>query len=88
MSIEELLKDALEETASELEVDYDKARALIADQASKLVSARNEPGFMLAVRASRDVVCLELGISASLQAEALEQRLVGMIQVLIVSVLL
>tara|TARA_R110002167_G_scaffold93122_2_gene249800 strand:+ start:2667 stop:2936 length:270 start_codon:yes stop_codon:yes gene_type:complete len=80
MSIENLLRDALEETGASLNLATDEAIRIVALEGARLAAASAEPGFALVLRASRDVVALKLGLNASLEARAADARLVGIIQ--------
>ena len=80
MNIEELLRDALEETGATLAVSADEAVRMVAIEGARLTAASMEPGFNMVLRASRDNVALQLGISASLEASATEARIVGVLQ--------
>ena len=80
MIIEDLLRDAISETGIELRVAKDEAIQLVAAEAARLTLAIDEPGFHMALRASRDRVALELGVDASMQARAADARIVGIIQ--------
>ena len=80
MNWDELLKGALTETGAELKVSADEAVAIIALEGARLAGASAEPGFDFILKASRDNVALKLGINASLQASAMDSRIVGIIQ--------
>tara|TARA_R110002167_G_C12707228_1_gene655094 strand:- start:10058 stop:10327 length:270 start_codon:yes stop_codon:yes gene_type:complete len=80
MNISDLLKDALDETGASLEVSAGRAQVLIAEEGVRLTLASQEPGFNMVLRASRDNIALQLGVDASEEAGAADQRLVGIIQ--------
>tara|TARA_R110000764_G_scaffold36736_1_gene81940 strand:+ start:14026 stop:14295 length:270 start_codon:yes stop_codon:yes gene_type:complete len=80
MTPEDLLRDALDETGVSLRQGKEEALALIALEGARLTLAFGEPGFNLALRASRDQVALQLGIKASRHAREVDGRIVGIIQ--------
>jgi hypothetical protein len=82
MNVEEMLQDAIDEL--ELDMAADKAAAIVVEEGAKLALAVGEPGFHLAVRASRDIVALRLALDATMKAKAADARLVGIIQSILV----
>tara|TARA_R110000737_G_scaffold47134_4_gene67041 strand:+ start:5073 stop:5339 length:267 start_codon:yes stop_codon:yes gene_type:complete len=80
---EQLLRDALDETGVELQLARDEAIRLIATEGVRLAAASAEPGFSMVVRASRDIIALELGVDSSMEARAADARIVGVIQALL-----
>lgn len=80
MNLADLIKDMVEETGASLAVSAGRAKILMAEEGARLALASAEPGFSMVLRASRDNIALQLGVDASLEASAADQRLVGMIQ--------
>ena len=80
MSIEDLLKDALDETGVGLDHAREDVALYMVQRAAHLSTLVGQPGFELALRAERDNVALYAGVQASLQAAAADQRMVGLIQ--------
>lgn len=76
----ELLQDALDETGVDLNMAKDAALQLVAAEGARLTLASQEPGFNLVLRASRQRIALELGIDASQEARAVDGRIVGILQ--------
>ena len=79
MSPEDLLKDALSETGITLNVSKDALLRYVAERGAHLATLSADPGFARALRAERNAVALYAGLNASLQAEAVESRIVGVI---------
>lgn len=80
MDLGQLLQDAVAETGAELKVSAGRAKQIIATEGARLAGASAEPGFEMVLRASRDNVALQLGVEASLQASAADNRIIGIIQ--------
>ncbi len=80
MSPEELLRSALEETGVSLKISTDELARYVAQQAATLLKAVGEPGFDKALIAARNAVALKAGLNATLEAEAADARIVGVIQ--------
>jgi len=86
MSIEQLLQDAIDETDADLKVSVGKAKIMMAKEGARLATVVGEPGFDMVLRASRDNIALQLGVDASLEASAVDSRLVGIIQAVLMGV--
>jgi hypothetical protein len=85
LNFEELLQDMLTETGAELEMSAADAVGLIAAQGASLSLAYNEPGFDRVLRASRDILAIQLGIKASAASRLAEGQVLGFIQTMLMS---
>ncbi len=85
MSPEDLLRDALKETGVNLKISADELVRYTAEQAYRLSQAAGEPGFDKALLAARNAVALKAGLNATLQAEAADARIVGVISGVLLS---
>ncbi len=74
-----LLKDAFDEAGKELRIDLNALALYAQERAAHLATLAGQPGFELALRAERDNVTLRAGIAAVEQADATDQRIVGLI---------
>ncbi len=80
MNPEELLRSALKETGISLGISADELVRYTAEVGAKLALAVGEPGFEKALVAARNAVALKAGLNATLEAEAADARIVGVIQ--------
>ncbi len=78
--LEKLLTDAIAETGVSLQKGAAELAAYAAERSAHLATLVDDPGFQEAVRAERDAVALEAGITAVQQADAADARIVGVIQ--------
>lgn len=76
---EDLLRGAIRETRAELAMDADELVRYTAERAAHLTTLAGQAGFARAVVAERNAVALKAGLDATLQAEAADARLVGVI---------
>lgn len=76
---EDLLRGAIRETRADLEDGADDLVRHTAERAAHLATIAGQPGFHRAVIAERDAVALRAGLDATLQAEAADARLLGVI---------
>jgi hypothetical protein len=79
MNAEDLLRQALKETGANLKISADELVRYTAEQAARLSLAAGEPGFDKAMIAARNAVALKAGLNATLEAEAADARMVGVI---------
>lgn len=79
MTPEELIRDALSETGVSLKISKDELVRYVAEQGVLLALAVEEPGFDKALRAARNAIALKAGLSATLEAEAADARMLGVI---------
>lgn len=80
MSPEELLRSALSETGISLKISADELVRYVAEQGATLALAVGEPGFDKALIAARNAIALKAGLNATLEAEAADARIVGVLQ--------
>jgi len=83
MDYEQLLKDALEETGVNLRISKEFLVQYTAARAAHLTTIIGQPGYDRALRAERDSIALYAGLNATLQAEAADARIVGIIQAIL-----
>lgn len=76
----DLLRAALRETRADLSINADELILYTAERAAHLTTLLGQPGFQRAVVAERNNVAMRAGLDATLQAEAADARLVGVIQ--------
>lgn len=74
------LNASLRETGRDLSVSMDEVRAEAANQLIKLSLAAGEPGYERAVIAARDNVALVAGLKSVSNADAVDGRIIGVIQ--------
>lgn len=79
MKAEDLLRDALNSTGVNLQRSADEVVRYAAQQGAILSLAAGEPGFDKAMTAATNAVALFAGLNATLEAEAADARLVGII---------
>lgn len=75
-----LLRDALNETGLELSTSFDEVAAYSIERAAHLATITNDHGFDKALRAERNNVCMMAGLNVADSANALDQRIIGIIQ--------
>lgn len=75
-----LLGDAIAETGANLQKTAVEIAAYAAERATHLSTLVDDQGFAEAVRAERDAVALEAGVAAVQEADAIDSRVVGVIQ--------
>ena len=75
----ELLERTAKETGRSLKASAVEVATYAADRAAYLATISGEPGFEQAVKAERDSVTLRAGIAAVAEADAIDQRVVGII---------
>lgn len=75
-----VLESALKETGKDLGVSLDAVKVKIAEQLALLALAVGEPGYDRAVIAARDNVAFAMGLSAVADADAIDSRIIGVIQ--------
>jgi hypothetical protein len=75
-----LLDSALKETGASLEQSTAEVAQYAAERTAYLSTLVGQPGFELAVQAERDAVALFAGIVAVGQAQAVQGRIIGVIQ--------
>lgn len=80
MTPEELLRSALTETGVSLKISADELVRYVAEQGATLALAIGEPGFDKALIAARNAIALKAGLNATLEAEAADARIVGVLQ--------
>lgn len=76
---EELLRAELRATRTDLADGADELVRYMAERAAHLTTLAGQPGFHRAVVAERNAVALKAGLDATLQAEAADARIVGVI---------
>lgn len=76
----EMLRVEASAAGRDLQTALDDIRLYTAQRAAHLSTLVGQPGFQDAVRIERDNVALHAGIVASQQADAADNRLVGIIQ--------
>jgi len=76
----DLLGGVLQETGRDLEGSLDAVKAEVAKQLTQLSMAAGEPGYERAVIAARDNVALVAGLAAVEDADAVDSRILGVIQ--------
>lgn len=74
------LKASLAETGRDLNVDLATVKAKAAEQMTQLAMASGEPGYDRAVIAARDNVAMAAGLAAVKNADAVDSRIIGVIQ--------
>ena len=74
------LKASLKETGRKIDVDLEEVRVYAASQMTQLALAVGEPGYDRAVIAARDNVAMKAGLLAVAHADAIDSRIVGVIQ--------
>src|SRR5688500_10084803 len=79
-SFEKMLKDALRETGASLQQRAKEVAQYMAERTAHLSTIVGEPGFEQALRAERNNIALKAGLKVADNAEAADQRLVGIIQ--------
>jgi hypothetical protein len=79
MKVEDLLRQAIGETGVNLQRSADEVIRYTAQQGAVLSLAAGEPGFGKAMTAATNAVALYAGLNATLEAEAADARLVGII---------
>ena len=75
-----LFEEALAETKADLRVDLEELSAYASQRLEHLATLVGQPGYDQAVRAERDAVLLRAGIRATREADAADQRLIGILQ--------
>lgn len=75
-----VLEDTLKETGRELRVSVADLRQRAGEQMALLALAAGEPGYERAVVAARDNVLLLAGIEAVEHADAVDSRIIGVVQ--------
>ncbi len=75
-----LLSDALSETGASLQGDLHEVALYANERAAHLSTLVGQAGFEHAVRAERDNVMLKAAVVATEQADAVDQRIVGLVQ--------
>lgn len=75
-----MLQGTLQETGRDLEGSLDAVKAEVAKQLAALSLAAGEPGYERAVIAARDNVALVAGLQAVADADAVDSRILGIIQ--------
>ena len=79
-SFKKLLKDTAEEFETEIKADLNSLAVYTSEQITLLTKAVGQPGFDEALIAARNSIALHAGISATRQADAADQRILGIIQ--------
>lgn len=85
MTPQDLLLDALKETGVSLRISTNELLEYTAEIGAKLALAAGEPGFEKALIAARNAVALKAGLNATLEAEAADARVVGVISGVLLS---
>lgn len=78
-----LFEDAIAETGASLQMGVTELAAFAAERSVYLATLIDDPGFNRALRAERDAVVLEAGITAVQQADRIDrtaERFIGLIQ--------
>lgn len=75
-----VLQGTLKETGRELKVSVSDLRQRAAEQMAQLALAAGEPGYDRAVIAARDNVLLLAGIESVERADAVDNRIIGVVQ--------
>ena len=75
-----LLEDTLNEMGTSLQADLADLSRYASERSAHLSELVGQPGFEYAVRAERDSVALHAGITTTNEADATDQRLIGLIQ--------
>jgi len=83
---DDLLRAALRETRADISVDADELVRYTAERGAHLSTLAGQPGFQRALVAERNAIALKAGLDATLQAEAADARLVGVIQGILLGV--
>ena len=78
--LKNLLESALQETGADLQATASEVALYAAERVAILATLIGQPGYELAVIAERDNVVLMSGINAVNQADAVRQRIIGVIQ--------
>lgn len=76
----DLLESFLEETGAQLSADAQEVVAYMDERAAHLSTLVGQPGFQMAVAAERDSVAIKASIEVMDNADAVDQRFVGLIQ--------
>lgn len=76
----EMLKDELKQTGRSLEVSVQELRQYVAERAAHLAQGIGQPGYQDMVRIERDNVVLAAGLKSVEEADAADQRIIGIIQ--------
>jgi hypothetical protein len=79
-SIKALLESAIAETGADLATSVDEVALYAAERTAVLAMHVGQPGFDLAVIAERDSVALMAAMNATGAANAVRQRILGVIQ--------
>lgn len=74
-----MLQDALDETGADLEQTSDEIADYMAERSLHLSTITGEPGFGRAVHREALNVAMRAGLETSADAQAIDQRLFGMI---------
>jgi hypothetical protein len=77
---ETLLKDAIKETGVTMTQSAKEVAQYMHDRALHLSSIVDQPGFDQALRAERNSVAMRAGLKLADNAEAADQRIIGIIQ--------
>ncbi len=75
-----LLDDVVEETGTSFQAGTDAVALYASQRTAHLSTLVGQPGFMQAVRAERDNVAMYASLSVGDQANAMDNRLLGLIQ--------
>lgn len=78
--LKNLLESALAETGADLQKTVSEVALYAAERTAILATLIGQPGYELAVIAERDNVVLMSGLQAVDQADAVRQRIIGVIQ--------
>lgn len=76
----ETLETALNELGAEMKGSAQVVAAYAAERAAFLSTLMGQPGYEEAVLAERDSVAIRAGIATAAQADAVEQRMLGVLQ--------
>ncbi|MBC8117138.1 MAG: hypothetical protein H7062_22315 [Candidatus Saccharimonas sp.] len=78
--IKKLLADALKETGVQFKTGVAEVAVFTHERAAHLATLVTDPNFQIAVRAERNAVWLKASSSAVSSADAMEARMLGIIQ--------
>lgn len=78
-TLKSLLLQAVKDTGRQLQTDAHDVAVYAAQRADHLATIATDPDFNQALLAERDAIALKAGVSAVSNADAADQRIVGLI---------
>lgn len=79
-NLKELLKEAVNDTGRDLSTSLDEVALAMSESTARLALSVGQPGFEMALIAERDIVAIKAGLSAVGSADAIDNRIIGVIQ--------